>query len=66
MTTYLVYLIPNLLSEAVIFQIYIERMEQYQQNGDNGGQFYLWAVIFRKVFIYTMPEIDPTLDNIVS
>jgi len=65
-TTYLIYLIPNLLAQAVVLNIYIGRIQTYQANNDEAGVLYIWSLIIRKIFIYTMPSNDDELNAMMQ
>ena len=55
-------MIPNLLAQAVVLNLYIDRIKAYHDNGDQAGIAYVASLIFRKVFIYKMPEDDLDYD----
>lgn len=54
-----------MLKQVVIINLYIERMAQYDVMNDEPGQAYLYALIFRKMFLFDMPPPDEELEQMV-
>ena len=63
--TYGLHLIPNLLSQAVILNKYVERMALYEKHNDEAGIAYLWALMFRKIFLFDLPPVDEELEDMI-
>jgi hypothetical protein len=55
--------LPNLLAQAVVLNRYIERIRAYEEDGNQTGVYYVYAVVFRKIYLYDIPEIDDDLDD---
>jgi hypothetical protein len=53
-------LIPNLLAQAVVMDKYLERIAAYEADGNMTGVYYVYALIFRKIYIYDMPDLNDT------
>lgn len=61
--TYIIYLLPNLLAQAVVLNRYIERIRAYEEGGNQTGVYYIYAVVFRKIYLYDMPEFEDIDDD---
>ena len=55
------YLIPNLLSQAVILNKYVEKIQAYDEQKNSSGILYMYSLMFRKVFVFDIPEFDEDL-----
>ena len=55
-------MLPNLLAQAVVLNLYLDRIRAYEEDGNQTGVYYVYALIFRKIYIYDIPEIDEDLD----
>lgn len=64
MQTYVLYLIPNLLSQAVVLNRYLEKIKAYEEEGNEAGIIYIYALIFRKIFLYEMPNVNEIQDDL--
>lgn len=62
--TYILFLIPNLLSQAIVLNRYLARIEVYQEQGNDTGIYFEYAKIFRKIFVFDMPDFDEDLDDL--
>jgi hypothetical protein len=52
----MLYLVPNLLAQAVVLNRYLERIEAYNENGNETGVWYIYGVMLKKVFVFDLPE----------
>jgi hypothetical protein len=55
-------LLPNLLAQAVVLNKYLDRIRAYEEDGNQTGVYYVYALIFRKIYIYNIPEYEDDLD----
>ena len=37
---------------------YIDRIRAYEEDWNQTGVYYIYALIFRKIYIYNLPELD--------
>ena len=42
---------------------YLKRIEAYQEAGNQTAVYFEYAKIFRRIFIYDMPDLDEDLDD---
>ena len=42
---------------------YIDVIRAYEEDGNQTGVLYVYAVMFRKIYLYEMPEITDDLED---
>ena len=62
--TYVLYLIPNLLAQAIVINRYVARIEVYQEQNNDTGVYFEYAKIFRKIFIFDIPDLDEDFEDL--
>ena len=57
-------MIPNLLAQAIVLNRYLARIEVYEEQGNETGVYFEYAKIFRRIFIFDLPDLDEDLDDL--
>ncbi len=53
----------NLISQAFVINIYINKLNTYQANHNVTGLYYMYGIIVRNVFFYPVPEAESFLSE---
>ena len=57
-------MVPNLLSQAVVIPNYIDKLTKMDKEQNYTGAVYIYAMIFRKVVLFDVPEMNEDLDDL--
>lgn len=66
---YLLNFLPNMISQAFVYNIWLQKIDEYQAEGNKTGLVYVYCVIIRHLFFFEVEdpdEIDDPYDLVLA